>query len=51
MSGEEVLMQACAQWHNESLDQTLSRARFNVDSAGFGRREGPCSGRVSLVGR
>lgn len=31
MSGEEVLMQACAQCHNDRLDQSLSRARFNVN--------------------
>jgi hypothetical protein len=31
MTGEEVLLQACGQCHNDRLDQTLSRARFNVD--------------------
>jgi hypothetical protein len=31
MDAKEVLMQACAQCHNDRLDQTLSRARFNVD--------------------
>lgn len=31
MSGEEVLLQACGQCHNDHLDQSLSRARFNVD--------------------
>lgn len=31
MSGEQVLLQACATCHNDKLDQSLSRARFNVD--------------------
>jgi hypothetical protein len=29
-SGKEVLVQACAQCHNPSLDQTISRAKFDV---------------------
>lgn len=29
--GPEILIQACSQCHNSSLDQSLSRARFNVD--------------------
>jgi hypothetical protein len=31
MSGEEVLLQACSLCHNEKLDQTVSRSRFDVD--------------------
>ncbi len=31
LDGEGVLMQACAQCHNDRLDQSVSRARFNVD--------------------
>lgn len=31
LDGQGVLLQACAQCHNDKLDQTLSRARFNVD--------------------
>lgn len=31
MNGEQILLQACAQCHNDTLDQTVSRARFNVD--------------------
>ena len=31
LSGEEVLMQACSMCHNEKLDQTVSRSRFDVD--------------------
>jgi hypothetical protein len=31
LSGEEVLVQACAQCHNDRMDQTLSRASFHVD--------------------
>jgi len=30
LSGEEVLVQACAQCHNTRLDQTISRAGFHV---------------------
>jgi mono/diheme cytochrome c family protein len=30
-SAEEALIQACGSCHNDVLDQTLSRARFNVD--------------------
>jgi mono/diheme cytochrome c family protein len=39
MTGEEVLMQACAQCHNSRLDQTLSRARFNVDLSELSREQ------------
>ena len=39
MAGEGVLMQACAQCHNDRLDQSLSRARFNVDLERMGRLE------------
>ena len=31
LNGEQVLLQACGQCHNDRLDQSLSRARFNVD--------------------
>jgi hypothetical protein len=37
LDGEGVLMQACAQCHNRRLDQTLSRARFDVDLEGLSR--------------
>jgi hypothetical protein len=30
-SAEDALIQACASCHNDVLDQTISRARFNVD--------------------
>lgn len=30
-TGREILVEACAQCHNDRLDQTISRARFNVD--------------------
>lgn len=30
-SGDEILRQMCIQCHNSRLDQTLSRARFNVE--------------------
>jgi hypothetical protein len=30
-SGQEMLVQMCHQCHNSNLDQTISRARFNVD--------------------
>jgi hypothetical protein len=39
MSGDEVLLQACGQCHNDRLDQSLSRARFNVDLAKMSRAE------------
>jgi hypothetical protein len=35
----ETLVQACGQCHNDVLDQTISRARFNVDIARLGRDE------------
>ena len=31
LSGEDVLVQACAQCHNDRLDQGISRAAFHVD--------------------
>ena len=37
LSGEEVLLQACAQCHNGKLDQTVSRARFRADLVGMDR--------------
>lgn len=39
MTGEEVLLQACGQCHNDRLDQSLSRARFNVDLSKLSRAE------------
>ncbi len=39
MDGEDVLNQACAQCHNRRLDQSVSRARFDVDLDGLGRAE------------
>ena len=36
---EAVLLQACAQCHNGRLNQSLSRARFNVDLSTIDRRE------------
>jgi mono/diheme cytochrome c family protein len=30
-SGEEIIVQACSQCHNRNLDQTISRANFDVD--------------------
>jgi hypothetical protein len=39
LDGEGVLKQACAQCHNERLDQTVSRARFDVDLDKLGRAE------------
>lgn len=35
--GEEVLLQACGQCHNDRLDQTLSRANFQADLEGMSR--------------
>jgi len=31
LGGKELVLQACAQCHNDRLDQSVSRARFNVD--------------------
>jgi hypothetical protein len=39
MDGQEVLLQACGQCHNDRLDQTLSRARFNVDLSKMSREQ------------
>ena len=39
LSGEEVLIQACSQCHNERLNQSLSRARFRPDIASLSRAE------------
>lgn len=35
----QVLVQACGTCHNDVLDQTLSRARFNIDLARMSRAE------------
>jgi mono/diheme cytochrome c family protein len=39
LSGEEVLIQACSQCHNERLNQEQSRARFRADLVGISRAE------------
>jgi hypothetical protein len=39
LDGEGVLRQACAQCHNSRLDQTVSRARFDVDLDKLSRAE------------
>jgi hypothetical protein len=39
LDGESVLIAACAQCHNERLDQSLSRARFRADLEGMDRGE------------
>jgi hypothetical protein len=39
MDGEQILLQACGQCHNDRLDQTVSRARFNVDLGRMSRQE------------
>jgi cytochrome c553 len=35
----ELLIQACAMCHNDALDQTISRARFNINLAHMDRAE------------
>lgn len=39
LSGEEVLIQACSQCHNERLNPEQSRARFRADLQGMSRDE------------
>lgn len=39
LSGEDVLIQACSQCHNERLNQEQSRARFRADLQGMSRAE------------
>lgn len=39
LSGEEVLIQACSQCHNERLNPEQSRARFRADLVGISRAE------------
>jgi hypothetical protein len=39
LPAQRVLTQACAQCHNDRLDQSLSRARFNVDLSQLSRAE------------
>jgi len=52
MSGERSAHEACAQCHNDRLDQTLSRARFNVDLSRLSDDEkARAVARVSAVGR
>jgi len=31
LDGQQIITQACTQCHNSTLDQTITRARFNVD--------------------
>jgi mono/diheme cytochrome c family protein len=38
-TGEQVLLQACAQCHRAELDPTISRARFRADLQGMSRAE------------
>jgi hypothetical protein len=45
----EVLLQACGQCHNDRLDKTLSRSRFNVDLKKVSRAEkDKALGRIQL---
>ena len=37
--GEQVLLQACGQCHNDRLDQSLSRANFRADLQGLSRAQ------------
>lgn len=39
LDGASVLIEACAQCHNDRLDQRLSRARFRADLQGMDRAE------------
>jgi hypothetical protein len=39
LSGDAVLIEACAQCHNERLDQSLTRARFRADLQNMSRAE------------
>ena len=39
LDGEGVLLQACGQCHNSRLDQSVTRARFNVDLRMMSREE------------
>ncbi|MDH5674155.1 MAG: hypothetical protein OEZ06_18510 [Myxococcales bacterium] len=39
LSGEEVLLQACSLCHNERLDRTITRSRFDVNLSLIGREE------------
>ncbi len=49
LDGEGVLLQACAQCHNQRLDQTLSRSRFDVDLSRLDHEEKQLAiARVSL---
>ena len=38
-SGEEVLLEACSMCHNERLDQSLTRARFQANLVGLSRAQ------------
>ena len=40
LDGPGIVRQACTQCHNSRLDQTLSRARFNVDLAALSNQSG-----------
>ena len=39
LDGQGVLLQACGQCHNDRLDQSVSRANFNVDLTSMDREE------------
>ena len=39
LSGDQILVQACSQCHNSRLDQSISRARFNVDLSKMSAKE------------
>jgi mono/diheme cytochrome c family protein len=39
MDAQSILTQACSQCHNDRLDQSLSRAHFNVDLSKVSRGE------------
>ena len=39
LEGKDLLLQACAQCHNDRLDQTVSRARFNIDLGSLSREQ------------
>ena len=40
LDGQQLVTQVCGQCHNSTLDQTISRARFNVDLAAMSDNQG-----------
>lgn len=40
LDGQQIITQACTQCHNSRLDQTISRARFNVDLNSMSNSQG-----------